>query len=95
LTTANAVSAALRRCGFNPVSTRNREGIRVTGEPGRVRVVADLNSPGEAIDLATAARGALIDDGFDATPIDEGAAFYIERGSRWARNTGVRHNRVF
>ncbi len=95
MTTANAVSGALRRLGFNPVATRNREGIRVTGEPGRVRVVADLDAPVAALRLAAEAREALIDDGYDATPVNDDAAFYVERGGRWARNTGVRHNRTF
>jgi hypothetical protein len=34
-TTAAAVSAALRRSGFNPVGTRSREGLYVHGGPSR------------------------------------------------------------
>jgi hypothetical protein len=43
MTSAAAISGALRRAGFNPLGSgtpRSRQGIRVTGSSGRVRVVA-------------------------------------------------------
>jgi len=47
---APAVSAKLKAAGFGIVTTRNREGIRVSrgALPGRVCVAVDLDRPGEA-----------------------------------------------
>jgi len=80
-TTAPAVSAVLRRLGFQPMgsaSRTTREGLRVTESGNRVRVVADLNSDREAHDLAIAARQALIGAGYKVEVSDE-AAFYVAR----------------
>ena len=47
MTSAAAVSAALRRIGYSPVGseTYKREGVRVKNSaPGRVRVTADFDS---------------------------------------------------
>jgi hypothetical protein len=84
MTSAAAVSAALRRVGFNPLGSgtpRTREGIRVTGSSlERVRVVADLDSERAAVDLAIAARQALIGAGYSVdTSTGDPAAFYVTR----------------
>jgi hypothetical protein len=83
MTSAAAVSAALRRVGFNPLGSgtpRTREGIRVTGSLERVRVVADLDSERAAVDLAIAARQALIGAGYSVdTSTGDPAAFYVTR----------------
>lgn len=64
---ASAISAALRRCGLNPVSTRNREGLRCSlsgfAPNARVHVIADVDRAvdaerlsAEAADVLAAAR---------------------------------------
>ena len=77
--TAPAISRQLRLAGFNPVSTRNREGLRVTSSvwPGRVRVCADVDSDRAARDLAIAARQALKGAGYTVQTTDSPAAFYV------------------
>lgn len=47
---ASQVSARLRRAGFGVVSTRNREGIRVSkgALPGEVRIAVDIDRPSES-----------------------------------------------
>lgn len=77
-TTAAAVSAALRRAGFNPLGSgtpTTREGIRVRG--GReVYVVADLDSDRAAARMAQDAREALTEAGY-ATADAGDASFYV------------------
>lgn len=63
-TTASAISAALRRGGLNPLgsgTSRNREGLRVTGNSRGVTVIADLDRQSEAARLSTEAEAALAD----------------------------------
>lgn len=83
MTSAAAVSGALRRAGFNPLgsgSPRTREGIRVTGSRDRVRVVADLDSDNAAKRLAEDAAMALAAHGFNVdTSSGTPAAFYVTR----------------
>lgn len=81
MTSAAAISGALRRAGFNPLGSgtpRSRQGIRVTGSSGRVRVVADLDSDRDAQAMATDARQALADAGYTVTGTDA-HAFYVNR----------------
>jgi hypothetical protein len=57
MTNAAAVSRFLRANGFNPIGSGSRRaGLKVKESYGRVLVVADLNSPSEAANLAYAAR---------------------------------------
>lgn len=81
MTTASAVSARLRRLGFNPVATRNREGIRVTGcwnskaakYDHQVRVTAD------AARLSTDAEAALKEAGVRTERVNA-EVFYVMEG---------------
>lgn len=78
-TTAAAVSAALRRTGFNPVGSGNtREGLRVKGSGVQVYVVADLDSDRAAARMAQDARDALAEAGYVVAELAEGkASFYV------------------
>jgi hypothetical protein len=83
MTTANAVSAKLRKLGFNPLGAetpRTREGLRVSRGYSKVRFVADLDQDREAARLAADARSALAEAGYTVEPV-EGypAAFYVSR----------------
>jgi hypothetical protein len=82
VTHAAAVSAALRRSGFNPygsASRRSRAGLRVTNSSaGRVLVCADLDAPYATQALAIDARSALYVAGYAVTAITDGA-FYASR----------------
>lgn len=53
-TNASSVSRQLKAAGFGVVSTRNREGIRVSrgALPGHVSITVDLDRPAEAARLA-------------------------------------------
>lgn len=70
MTNAQAVSAKLRRLGFNPVapSSRHREGIKVRNSTGgRVSVIVDVDAAPHRARLLTAVSGALADNGYDVT----------------------------
>lgn len=76
-TTAPSVSAALRRAGFRPSSTRNRQGIRVTASPvNGVRVAADLDSDRDAERMSADAQAALTERGY-VTERANAVAFYV------------------
>jgi hypothetical protein len=80
-TSAAAVSAALRRAGFQPMgsaSRTSREGLRVTSSGShQVRVCADLNSEAAARRMAADARTALADGGYVVSGTDA-HAFYVD-----------------
>lgn len=83
-TSAAAVSAALRRAGFNPLgsgTSRMREGLRVSTSvwPGSVRVSADLDSENAAERMAAEAQTALAEAGYQVKPADSRSSFYVSR----------------
>lgn len=84
MTSAAAISGALRRLGFNPLgsgTSYDRQGLRVKGSSlGKVRVVADLDSDRQAHDLAVAARMALVGAGYALEVPEEGAAWFYVTG---------------
>jgi hypothetical protein len=78
MTTAASISRKLRSLGFNPVaaSDRSRQGLRVTGGAGGVRVSADLDNPSEAQALGIAARQAIMGAGYHVRCTDN-ASFHV------------------
>lgn len=78
-TNAAAVSAMLRRAGFNPLGSgtpRTREGLRVSRSGINVYVVADLDLNGASRRMAQDAREAATEAGYETA--DAGAAaFYV------------------
>jgi hypothetical protein len=75
--TASSVSAAFRRAGWNPVSTRNREGLRVTNSVNGVRVCWDVDvDNGRAREVIQAVREEAQELGYVVGPLD-GFAFYV------------------
>lgn len=88
---ASAISAALRRGGFNPLgsgASRTREGLRVSGSLSgirslaKVRVCADLDSAGAARRMAQAALETLRELGYETTDLDSGAFYVTGRAER-------------
>jgi hypothetical protein len=86
---ASAVSRALKEAGIRPLPSgtpRTREGLRVrrTIHPLYVAyVVADYDLDREALDVAIAARQALIGAGYRVTVNGDtgGTGFYVGRAS--------------
>lgn len=79
-TTASSVSAALRRCGFQPSNDRRREGIRVTGSVrSGIRVAADLDSDAEARRLSNDTQEALVELGYAVHRADT-TSIYVTNG---------------
>jgi hypothetical protein len=78
MTSASAVSGALRQAGFNPVGSGSRRaGLKVRTSYKRVRVTADLDSDRAAADLAVDARQALVGAGYEVQSTEEANAFYV------------------
>lgn len=69
MTSASAVSAALRRAGFSPLgsgTSRMREGIRVSSSLHAVTVTVDLDHSGKADRMAADVEEALTAAGYAA-----------------------------
>jgi hypothetical protein len=79
-TTASAVSAILRRGGFNPLGSgtpRSREGLRVSRSATDVHVVADLDAAGAAGRMADDAAEILREAGYEIDRSSTSASFYV------------------
>jgi hypothetical protein len=66
MTSAAAVSRKLRAGGITVVSTRNREGVRVTGSRGYVRVSVDIDSARQRHTVARCVAEILAGNGYAA-----------------------------
>jgi hypothetical protein len=79
-TNAAAVSATLRRAGFNPLGSgtpTTREGLRVKRSGDRVYVVADLDANGASRRMAQDARDAMTEAGYETEGTATAASFYV------------------
>lgn len=80
MTSAAAISGRLRKAGFNPLgggSSRDREGLRVSGSTTSVRVCADLDSPNAARRMAADAADALRGLGYTVEMTESGEAMHV------------------